>query len=98
MRHSRWAASSITFGPVGRLVATALMFLPLWWSVYYAGPFGIVGLVVWGGVWLPKALRDIWRSVPTEPLDPLDVGNLVTPSNELDPETAITERVGPSRW
>ncbi len=82
---------------MGRLAATALMFLPLWWSVYYAGPFGIIGLVVWGGVLLPKALRDIWRSVPIEPLDPLGVGNLVS-SYEVDPETSIAERVGPSRW
>lgn len=98
MRHSRWAASSVTFGPVGRLIATALVLVPLWWSVYYAGPFGIVGLVVWGGVLLPMALRDIWRRIPTEPLDPIGLGNLATTTKEVDPETAIENRGGPSRW
>jgi hypothetical protein len=98
MHHSRWASSPITFGPVGRVVATVLVILPLLWFGLYAGAFGIIGLVVWGGILLPWAMRDIWRPVPTAPLDPLGVGDLPPEPAPIDPETSIQHRAPPRRW
>jgi hypothetical protein len=63
VRGSRWSRSEVTFGPVGRLVATGLLFLPLAWFVFQAGVFGLVGIAVWSVV-LPWGLRDVWRPVP----------------------------------
>ena len=51
----------VTFGPVGRVVATVLVVLPLWWLVFGAGVFGIVGAALWVVGVLPRALADIWR-------------------------------------
>ena len=50
-----------TFGPVGRVVATAALLGVLAWFVLFAGVFGLVGAVVWVGWVLPRGLRDIWR-------------------------------------
>jgi len=58
--YSRWRGSQVTFGPVGRLVMTVLMLVPMWWfsqAVVGAWP----GLVIWGVFILPWGLRDIWR-------------------------------------
>lgn len=56
---SRWRSSSVTFGPVGRIVVTFLVFLP--YPLFIVNlPFGLVGVVVWTPL-LWRALRDIWR-------------------------------------
>lgn len=60
-RGSRWQTSVTTFGPVGRVVVTALLLAVLAWFLLYAGVFGLVGAVVWVGWVLPRALRDVWR-------------------------------------
>ena len=49
-----------TFGPVGRVVMTVLLLLPIK-LLLSAGVFGLVGLVLWLFVFLPMALRDVWR-------------------------------------
>ena len=56
----RWRSGEITFGPVGRIVATVLVTMPLLWFLKNALPFGFVGLVIYGAVLWPWALRDIW--------------------------------------
>jgi hypothetical protein len=58
--HSRWRASQTSFGPVGRLIATVLLLLPMvfFWKTQ---TFGWPGLVIWGGFLLPWGLRDVWR-------------------------------------
>ncbi len=33
----------------------------LLWFLLYAGLWGWPGLVIWGGYFMPRALRDIWR-------------------------------------
>lgn len=68
-RRSRWARSDVTFGPVGRVVASLLMLVPLWWFIKYAGVFGIVGVPIWLVKVLPWGLRDIWRPVKVAATD-----------------------------
>ncbi|WP_426563578.1 hypothetical protein ACPPVT_20555 [Angustibacter sp. McL0619] len=66
-RTSRFQATDVTFGPVGRLVVTVLVLLPLAAFVaalLVAPAAGITGIVVWGGGIAPKALRDTWRRRP----------------------------------
>ena len=54
---SRWARSATTFGPVGRLVGTALLVaVGVWLAI-----FALVGAAVWWFVVMPWALRDLWR-------------------------------------
>ena len=92
MSGSRWVRSDVTFGPVGRLVATGLALAPVWWFVVYGGVFGIVGLIVWVPFLLPWVLRDIWRRVP----DGRELPHLSWPDHDAD--GGIEERRGPSRW
>ncbi|MCA1824692.1 MAG: hypothetical protein LC640_10635 [Frankia sp.] len=45
----------------GRIAATVLLtVLPLWFFVH-AGAFGLVGVIMWVFIVLPKALRDVWK-------------------------------------
>ncbi len=60
-RWSRTRSSAVTFGLRGRLIATVLMVLPLWWFYKTAMVGGLAGLLIWTFVILPWALRDIWR-------------------------------------
>jgi hypothetical protein len=56
---SRWRSSSVTFGPVGRVVLTICSLLP--YPLFIINlPFGLVGVVIWTGL-MPRILRDIWR-------------------------------------
>jgi hypothetical protein len=59
---SRFAKTEVSFGLPGRIVMTIVLFIPLAWFIYLAKEFiGIGGLVLWGGVVMPWALRDLWR-------------------------------------
>jgi hypothetical protein len=65
---SRWKSGSMTFGPVGRVVMTILIFLP--YPLFLLNlPFGLVGVVLWSGL-VPRALRDIWRPARRHHLAP----------------------------
>jgi hypothetical protein len=61
---TRWQSSVVTFGPLGRIAWTLGVLGVLVWFAVYAGPFGIVGIVVWVGWVVPRALKDIWRRAP----------------------------------
>ncbi|HWC34773.1 MAG TPA: hypothetical protein VG650_08090 [Mycobacteriales bacterium] len=65
MIQTRWKKTPTTFGPVGRVVCTVLLFLPLplmiAWTVI-SGGLGIIGLGAWAGVVMPMALRDVWKA------------------------------------
>ena len=62
-RPTRWEKTPTTFGPMGRLVATFGVLVPL--LVMIVG--GFVDIFAWGGaafyaaVIVPWAMRDIWR-------------------------------------
>ena len=57
---SRWRQSQTSFGPVGRIIATLLLLLPLAVFVFAAGMF-LIGGFIYVFVVLPWGLRDIWR-------------------------------------
>jgi hypothetical protein len=64
MRSTRWAKTTTTFGPVGRVLSTVALLIPLALMVIggLADPFVWGGIAVWGGVVMPWALRDVWKA------------------------------------
>jgi hypothetical protein len=62
-RPGRFAKTEVSFGLTGRLVLTVLLLIPLVWFIYLAIHYfiGIGGIVVYGGIVVPWALRDLWR-------------------------------------
>ena len=101
-QRSRWAASEITFGPVGRIVATLLVVGVVLWLNRVLGVFF---LVLVGVLWqvVPQALRDIWRPVRRSPTEQ-DVIRARAEEMRLDelpptpPANPISERQAPRRW
>ena len=67
-QYSRFQATDVTFGPVGRTVVTILVLAPAvaFITVGLLGNSvaGIVGVVVYGGAIIPRALRELWRRQP----------------------------------
>ena len=62
--YSRTVKTSVSYGPIGRLVATLLLVvLPVGFLLTYAFPFGIVYLVAAG----PLLLQSIWKKTPVPP-------------------------------
>lgn len=58
----RFAKTDVSFGLTGRILFTILLLLPLAVFVYLATQLiGIGGIVVYGGIVCPWALRDLWR-------------------------------------
>jgi len=66
VRPSRWAKSDVTFGPVGRVVASVLMVLPLLFllgtGVFTADPFEFIGAVIWS-LLMVTGFRHVWQPV-----------------------------------
>ncbi|WP_432526065.1 hypothetical protein [Kineococcus mangrovi] len=62
-RTSRWAGSSVSFGPVGRVLMTALLLCVGPALLVGGGAGSVVAGIVWIAVVLPWALRDVWREV-----------------------------------
>ena len=98
---SRWSASAVTFGPLGRVLCTVgLLGVPLWLAVF-GGVSGLVGAVVWCGWLAPRALRDTWRRAP---LPATDLTRLEEQSRRAaapppGPHPAFDDRAQPlSRW
>jgi hypothetical protein len=62
-RPGRFARTEVSFGLTGRIVLTILLLIPLAGFIYLATHYfiGIGGIVVYGGVVVPWALRDLWR-------------------------------------
>jgi hypothetical protein len=65
VRRSRWRKTQTTFGPVGRVLWTFALVVPLPLFII-AGvigdlfAFGVV--VIWGFVIMPMGLRAVWRA------------------------------------
>ena len=92
----------LTFGLGGRLVCTALLLAVPVGFVLYAGPFGLMGALVWTGWLLPRALRDTWRraALPSTELTRLQAAaarelpqRVAGPHPVFDPERRF-----PTRW
>jgi hypothetical protein len=100
-RRSRWARSEITFGPVGRIVMSLLMLVPLWWFIRYAGVFGLVGLPIWLVKVLPWGLQDIWRpvKVPATDADMIRAKHeLLQQTEAAPPHGSVSGGQAPKRW
>ena len=63
-RTTRWRKTSTTFGPVGRVFCTLVLVAVL--ALLVVGGFVVTfawgGAVIWIGVIMPWALRDIWQA------------------------------------
>jgi hypothetical protein len=69
MTYSRWKKSTGTFGPVGRVVATLLLLVPLpVFAMAVSVGIGIIGGGIYVLVVMPWALKDIWKqaAIPIE--------------------------------
>lgn len=91
---SRWVSSEITFGPVGRIVATCLVLAPVVYGIFVNILFALAA-VIWLFV-LPLALRDIWARV-TRQLVTVHALASATPPLTITQST-IGTRTGPRRW
>jgi len=93
----------VTFGPLGRIVATILVVGVLWWLNAALGIFGVVIMAIYVREFLPSALKDIWRPVRLPP-DESDVIRARFEAMRLEeqppapPESPIAERPAPQRW
>ena len=64
IRHSRWAGNDVSYGPVGRILATILLVVfPLVYLFWTVAPFGLVYLVaacplLLGAIWKKTAIHD----------------------------------------
>ena len=98
-RYSRWAPSEVTFGPVGRVVATVLLFIPVWFGIFY-NVFFLVAAAIWAIGIMPLAYRDVWRRVRSAPTDAdrLAVAYDQAFPDDGSPRTDITTRTPPARW
>jgi hypothetical protein len=101
---SRWRASATSFGPTGRLTATAIALVPVWWLfganvVSLATGFQIgffFAACAWTIFVVPLVLRDIWKRVPDhEAPSTLDLPEERSPA---PPGESILDRPAPSRW
>ena len=54
----RWERSQVTFGPVGRVAVTLLLFVPVWFGISATMVF-LVPAAIWLFI-LPMALHHIW--------------------------------------
>jgi hypothetical protein len=62
---SRWRKTKTTFGPVGRILATVGLVVPLIFFVVIgilSGGLTIFGAGIWGFVVMPMGLRDVWKA------------------------------------
>ena len=63
---SRWAKSDTTFGPVGRMIATAAMLVVLLFFIATGlltfDPFVLIGAGIWGFLTI-VGLRQVWQPV-----------------------------------
>lgn len=101
---SRWRASAMSFGPVGRIALTVLAVLPVWWLFganvvdlafsYQIGYF--FAAAAWSVFVVVPLLRDVWKRVPNRDAPP----ELVLPPEPrpVEPGESIADRRGPSRW
>ena len=61
---SRTMRSATTFSLPGRIIATVLVLIP---DAFFAYSYSLIGLGLWTFVFLPWALRDIWKAVGSQP-------------------------------
>lgn len=90
--HSRWRSSAVTFGPVGRVIATLLVLGPFVFAIFVNSLF-----IIAATIWLftaPTALRHIWARVRVGERELIES----EPLPDAEPEDAIASRSGACRW
>ncbi|MBV9871584.1 MAG: hypothetical protein JO214_13275 [Frankiaceae bacterium] len=101
---SRWKRSAVTFGPAGRVLATVVALLPVWWLVGVNIP-GLamsyqIGWLFAGFLYTvfvaPMILRDVWKRVPDRDRPP--VLDLPSDPGPPAPGESISDRAMPPRW
>jgi hypothetical protein len=94
---SRFAPSELTFGAVGRVVATILFLSPAYFVLSVAGVFGLVFISPYLVSVVPDGLRWLWQPARAElvedPVPPIEL-----PPQPPPPGAAIADREAPSRW
>lgn len=76
MTYSRWKKSTGTFGPVGRVVATLLLLMPLpVFAMAVSVGIGIIGGGIYVLVVMPWALKDIWKQAAIPVQAPAPAGS-----------------------
>ena len=65
---SRWKGGETTFGPVGRVIASLALLIPLY-LFFHSGVLGFVGIAMWLFIVMPMALRSIWKRTRIIPPD-----------------------------
>ena len=68
-RESRWTKSDVTFGPVGRVVTSVLLVIPLLFLVgtglFTFDPFVLAGAIIYA-VLMVTGLRHVWQPVKVD--------------------------------
>lgn len=76
MTYSRWKKSTGTFGPVGRVVATLLLLVPLpVFAMAVSVGIGLIGGGIYVLVVMPWALKDIWKQAAIPIQAPVTTGS-----------------------
>lgn len=96
-RTSRFAPGELTFGAVGRVVATILFLSPVFFALDLAGVLGIFFALPYLTMVVPQGLRWLWQPAPVELVpDPLPAAPL--PSDPPPAGGGIAGRQAPGRW
>jgi hypothetical protein len=99
---SRWRSSTISYGPIGRvlwtLVCLVIAIYPIWkaitsgwiWVVLYLGGIPLLFVI------FPLVMRDVWKKVPNPDYEqPIALPPETPP---LRPGESLHERKSPRRW
>lgn len=62
-RYSRWAASGISFGPLGRVLASVTLVAIGPVFLWFSQVGGWLFFLMWSAVFVPWGMRDVWRKV-----------------------------------
>jgi hypothetical protein len=92
---SRWQGSEVAFGPVGRIVATLLVLIPILFAIF-VNVFFLIAAAIWAFFVLPRAMRDIWRRTSTSPAQPPII--IPPEPGPIPPGESINDRTPPARW
>jgi len=99
---SRWRRSTITHGPLGRMMWTIVLFVLATYPILIALTQGFVWICLYiGGIPLllvlfPLAMRDVWKKVPNPDYEgPIKLPPETPP---LLPGESLHERRPPARW
>jgi len=96
-RTSRLAASELTFGPIGRPIATIVFLSPVFWALDLAGVFGVLFAVPYLVMVVPQGLRWLWQPAKVELVeDPFGTMEII--AQPPPTSAAIADREAPSRW